>query len=156
MKHTIEDALELLGGIAHRSVNIRIDINEQSLVKSLAKQVSRQIALTDRQLDLSLKKIEKYRVGLTQNNVDVDSLLIEKSLRFPLREIDRTQSITLVADSDNKFKIRVKFVFSKKFDQIWQGVQSRLIGSVVDQKNYKELSFNELDLHSIVSELRPL
>jgi hypothetical protein len=28
MTHTVEDALEILGGTAHRSVNVRIDVGE--------------------------------------------------------------------------------------------------------------------------------
>ena len=115
MTHTIEDAIEILGGTKPRIINVRIDISEQSLVRSLAKQVNKGTALTDRQLELSIKKIEKYRPGLEKNKVDVDQLLLTKRTRYPLREIDRTQSISLQVEKDKKVKILIKYVFSKKF-----------------------------------------
>jgi hypothetical protein len=156
MRNTIEDALEILGGTVPRIVNIRIDASEQALIKSLAKQVSRQTALTDRQLDLSIKKIEKYRDGLEQNNIDVSQLLFEKTTRYPLREIDRTQSISLHTDIENKTKIFVKFVFSKKFASIWSEIEYDLIGAVHEAKGEKYVSFNEKNLYRVVTVLKPL
>ncbi len=156
MKHTIEDALEILGGTINRAVNIRIDSGELNLVRSLAKQVARGTALTDRQLELAVKKIEKYRVGLTQNLLNVDELLLTKPLRMPIREIDRTQSISLITTPEKKTKILVKFVFSKKFASVWSELQEKLTASVHEQRGEKILSFNELDLHRIVTALLPL
>ncbi len=156
MTQTIEDALEILGGIRSRPVNVRIDIGEQNLVRSLARQVFRGTALTDRQLDLALKKIEKYRSGLEQNFIDVDQLLIEKSLRLPLRQIDRTQLISLIVDSNKKLKISVKFVFSKKFAGLWGAIQDELHVTVDERKNEKHLVFNEQDFYQIVNALQPL
>lgn len=155
MTHTIEDALEILGGTVQRSVNIRIDSGEANLIKSLARQVSRGTALTDRQLDLAVKKIEKYRDGLVQNTVDVDALLITRTLRMPIRQIDRTQSVTLFLTADKKLKILIKFVFSKKFSNIWAELQEKLTATVHDQRGEKLLSFNELDLYHIVNTLLP-
>lgn len=155
MTHTIEDALEILGGTFQRSVNIRIDSGEANLIKSLARQVSRGTALTDRQLDLAVKKIEKYQDGLTQNGVDVNLLIISKTLRMPIRQIDRTQSVTLSLTSDKKLKILVKFVFSKKFSNIWAELQEKLTATVHEQRGEKILSFNELDLYHIVNTLQP-
>ena len=60
MSHTIEDAIEILAGIRPRIINIRIDYNEKNLIKSIGRQVANGTALTDRQLDLALKKIQKY------------------------------------------------------------------------------------------------
>ncbi len=156
MTHTVEDALEILAGLTSRAVNIRIDFGEINLVKSLARQVNRGTALTDRQLDLATKKIEKYRLGLEQNSVDVESLLALKTLRLPIRQIDRTQTISLVTDSDNKIKVLIKFVFSKKFAGIWSNLQEQLTASCQETKGEKKLSFNEQDLYLIVNTLRPL
>lgn len=156
MNHTIEDALEILGGTSQRIVNIRIDHNEINLIKSLARQVHRQIALTDRQLALSLKKIEKYKDGLEKNQVNVDQLLLEKRLKFPIREIDRSQSVYFQLDENKKTRIHIKYVFSKKFAQIWEDLRTNLIGQVEEGKSIKELAFNEKDLYQIVDALKPL
>ena len=156
MTHTIEDALEILAGTTNRAVNIRIDFGEVNLVKSLARQVARGTALTDRQFDLATKKIEKYRVGLEQNAVNVESLLALKTLRMPLRQLDRTQSISLFIDTDNKTKVLIKYVFSKKFSAIWSNLQEQLTATVQDSKGEKRLSFNEQDLYLIVNTLKPL
>lgn len=156
MLNTIENALQILSGLVPRSVNIRIDNNESSLIKSLGRQVTRGIGLTDRQLDLAIKKIEKYRDGLEKNSVDVDLLITSRPLMFPVRQIDRTQSVYLDYTEDKKTKILVKFVFSKKFASIWAEMQSSLIGTVDESKGIKEVAFNEKNLYSIVSQLRPL
>lgn len=156
MTWTIEDALEILGGTTSRTVNVRIDLGEINLVRSLAKQVSRGTALTDRQLDLAVKKIEKYRQGLEQNFVKVDQLLLEKPLRMPLRQIDRTQIISLFYDSNKKLKILIKFVFSKKFANAWGVIASELNSTSEDRKTEKVLSFNEQDFYKIVNVLGPM
>jgi hypothetical protein len=44
--------------------------------------------------------------------VDVQSLLTLAPLRMPLRQVDRTQSISFVMGIDKKIKLSVKFVFS--------------------------------------------
>jgi hypothetical protein len=156
MKHTIEDALEILSGLVRRSVNIQINPNESSLIRSLGKQVNRGTGLTDRQLDLALKKIEKYRPGLEKNLVDVDHLLSTTPLKFPMRQIDRSQKISFSVSSSKKTKISIKYVFSKKFASIWQDVESELIGTVEDSKGLKEVPFNEKNLYSIVSALKEM
>lgn len=156
MLNTIENALQILSGLLPRSVNIRIDSNESSLIKSLGRQVNRGIGLTDRQLELAIKKIEKYRVGLEKNSFDVDVLIANKPLLLPVRQIDRTQSVYLDFTEDKKTKIFVKYVFSKKFATIWAELQSSLIGYVEESKGRKEISFNEKNLYNIVTQLKPL
>ena len=156
MTHTVEDALEILGGTTHRLVNVRIDVGETNLMRSLARQVSRGTALTDRQFELAIKKIEKYRKGLEQNFINVDDLLIGKSLRMPLRQIDRTQIISLLTDTNKKLKVVIKFVFSKKFAGLWNALQDELNVSVDEKKGEKHLGFNEQDFYKIVNALQPL
>ena len=58
MNHTVEDSLELLGSIVPKLVNINLDQTDKNLIKSLAKQVLAGTALTDRQLDVSIKKLK--------------------------------------------------------------------------------------------------
>jgi len=156
MTHTIEDALEILAGTTTRAVNIRVDIGEVNLIKSLGRQVARGTALTDRQFELATKKIEKYQKGLEQNSVDVQSLLALAPLRMPLRQVDRTQSISFVMGIDKKIKLSVKFVFSKKFAAVWSDLQDQLTVSVYEQKGEKQLAVNEQDLYLIVNTLQPM
>ena len=157
MTHTVEDALEILAGIRPRMVNVKIDYNEKTLIKSLGRQVFNQTGLTDRQLDLALKKIDKYREGLIQNSIDVDALLALKSLRIPLREIDRTQSISLIENSETRqTEIVVKYTFSKKFGVAWDNISKKLTGNVVDGKNVKRVAFTEGNLQALVDALQPL
>ena len=121
---TIEDTIEILAGGSPRRNNIRLDITDIRLLTSLKKQLAQKIPLTDRQLDLSLKKIEKYRANLEKCNVDVDHILTVKPLKWPLRVIDRTQSVEIETDSaTNKPVIVVKYVFSKKFAEFWSKVE---------------------------------
>jgi len=157
MSHTIEDALEILSGLVPRTVNVRIDPNERNLVSSLAKQVHRAVPLTDRQLNLALKKIDKYKDGLIKNLVNVDDLILNKPLRMPLREIDRSQSVTLdYSQGATKPKIVVKYVFSKKFAAEWGVLEEDLIGVTSEVKGFKHISYNEKNLYLIVSKLSSL
>jgi hypothetical protein len=157
MTQTIEDVLEILGGRVPRTVNIHIDIDERNLIQSLSKQVHRGIPLTDRQLSLSLKKIEKYRDGLEKNNVDVDNVLNIKLLRMPLREIDRLQSVYLEEKYDgHRPRIVVKYVFSKKFAAEWSMLEENLIGVQSEVKGFKHILYNEKNIFFLVSTLSAL
>lgn len=157
MTQTIEDVLEILGGTVPRILNIRIDADERNLIQSLSKQVHKRVALTDRQLALSLKKIEKYRDGLAKNSVDVDAVLALKLLRMPLREIDRTQSIYLETSSNSaKPRIVVKYVFSKKFAAEWGELEENLIGVTSEVKGFKHITFNERNIFFLVDKLSSL
>jgi len=155
MNYTIEDAIEILNGKLQKPVNIRLDTADQKLIKSLSNQFRKSIALTDRQLDLCLMKIEKYRIGLKSNLVDVDHLLTNVPLRMPLREIDRTKRVSLIKDTDGKTKIHIKFVFSKKFGAIWNNIaQQTSFNDVSNQE--KTIPFKENTLYLVVNELKEL
>lgn len=157
MTHTVEDVLEILAGIKPRMVNVRIDYNEKTLIKSLGRQVFNQTGLTDRQLDLALKKIDKYRDGLIQNSIDVDQVIALKSLRIPLREIDRTQVISLTDNTElRRTEISVKYTFSKKFSATWSEILKKIGINESTEKNIKKLPFTEYNLQVVVDGLRPL
>ena len=157
MTNTVEDALEILAGIKPRLVNVRIDYNEKTLIKSLGRQVFNQTGLTDRQLELALKKIDKYRDGLIQNSVDVEAIIALRPLRIPLREIDRTQMISLEDNTEaRQTEILVKYTFSKKFGAAWDTISKKLTGTVAEGKGFKRISFTEGNLQTLVDALRPL
>ncbi len=154
---TVEDTIEILAGLRPRKVNIRVDAQDIKLVTSLGRQVAKKIALTDRQLDLSLKKIEKYRSGLEKCDVSVDEILSLKPLKWPLRVIDRTQSIWIENDAESKKPvIMVKYVFSKKFAEIWAKIEENLSAYAGNDKNIKRVTYTERNLHSVVKGLEPM
>jgi hypothetical protein len=151
---TIEDTLEILAGGTPRRINIRLDTADIRLLTSLKKQLAQKIPLTDRQLDLSLKKIEKYRENLEKCNVDVDHILTVKPLKWPLRVIDRTQSVEIETDSTtNKPVIVVKYVFSKKFAEFWAKVEEHTSTYNRTDKGVKKIPYSEKCLHLVVQGL---
>ena len=154
---TVEDTIEILAGTKQRNINIRLDLTDSKIITSLGRQLSRKIALTDRQLDLSLKKIDKYRSGLEKCGVDVDEVLTLKTLKWPIREIDRTQNIYLEQDDvTKKSVIHVKYVFSKKFAEIWAEVEDNVTMCSNTEKNIKKVTYTEKNLYTIVKHLTPL
>ena len=152
MTHTVEDAIEILAGVRPRIINIRIDHNEKNLIKSIGRQVANGLALTDRQLELSLKKIKKYQVNLEKNNINVEDLLLLKPLRLPLREIDRSQSIFLTVTEDNKKVIFIKGTRAKTFQEKWPKIQEKIVGTILENSSTKEIACNELNIVAVVSE----
>jgi len=152
MSHTIEDAIEILAGIRPRIINIRIDHNEKNLIKSIGRQVANGIALTDRQLDLSLKKIKKYQGNLEKNNIDIETMLLTKPLRLPLREIDRSQTISFEKNEDGKPIILVKGTRSKIFQEKWSKIENSMIGEYVDKAMTREIPISEINILNLIGE----
>jgi hypothetical protein len=154
MTHTVEDAIEILAGVRPRIINIRIDHNEKNLIKSIGRQVSNGLALTDRQLELSLKKIKKYQENLEKNNIDVTTLLTTQSLRLPLREIDRSQMILISTDDENKRLISIKGTRARTFQEKWPKIQEKIVGAITEHGTVKEFPLNEINISAIVSEFQ--
>lgn len=107
----IEDCLIVLAGM-HPSVTKSFDIlkSDKTLVYSLGRQVSNEVALTDRQYELSKEKLTLYAEQLLEVGVNVKQCL--DKLRFPLRSIDRSQYISL-EELNNELKICIRFPFNK-------------------------------------------
>ena len=154
MTQTVEDAIEILAGVRPRIINIRIDYNEKNLIKSIGRQVSNGLALTDRQLELSLKKIKKYQENLEKNNIDVTTLLATQSLRLPLREIDRSQMILISTDDDNKKLISIKGTRARTFQEKWPKIQEKLVGTIHEQGTVKSIPLNEINVSVVLSEFQ--
>lgn len=104
----IEDALEFLAGFAEQSHEIEVQKSDIGLIRSIARQTFRGTALTDRQCELVKTKLIFYADELFNEGIEIANVIDQ--LRMPLRELDRTKSIKL---DDNK--IRIKFVFNKKY-----------------------------------------
>lgn len=81
---------------------------DQAILMSIARQVNRGIALTDRQYELVKQKLVLYRDQFIQHNMtELDQAL--ETLAMPLRTIDRSQTVTVEEN-----EIVVKFPFNKK------------------------------------------
>src|SRR6056300_316045 len=100
---TIEDILELAAGLTD-GPEIAIDNSDKTIVYSIAKQVFKEVPLTDKQFDLMKVKLSQYKDQFT--NLDQDFDFAINNLRYPLREIDRSKYIKIV---DGEIKIRFPF-----------------------------------------------
>lgn len=122
--YTIEDLLEILAGLKQASA-IQIEPSDATIMHSIARQVHRGTALTDRQYALMKEKLQAYRDQYLALEYNFD--LAVETLRKPLRQIDRAKYIKIVDYVDgigaNKVYeswkqdlklIKVRFPFSKK------------------------------------------
>jgi hypothetical protein len=119
--NTIEDLLETLAGLTS-SDNLKIESTDATIIHSIARQSFKGTALTDRQFLLMKDKLQKYKEQFTNCNFD----LAIKTLRLPLRQIDRSKYITLIQAPLNEPKenwIKVRFPFSKKLIMTLQQIQ---------------------------------
>ena len=119
--HSIEDCLEILTGLQKHNLKFEIDSSDSTIINSIARQVFKGTALTDRQYNLMKEKLLKYKEQFeTQEVMGFDCAL--KRLRNPLREIDRSkyiiicntgEEIPLSGIDENRQWIKVRFPFSK-------------------------------------------
>lgn len=118
--HTIEDCLEILTGIQKHSLKFQIKSSDATIINSIARQVNKGTALTDRQYNAMKLKLADYKEQFENNNIiGFDKAL--SRLRYQLRSIDRSKYISIVDSPDdivipysivNNF-IKIKFPFSK-------------------------------------------
>ena len=121
--NTIEDLLEILAGLQGHC-KMQINSSDANIMHSIARQVFKETALTDRQFALMKEKLQVYRDQFTALDYDFDKAV--ETLRQPLRHIDRSKYIKIVDTLDvygelpyeahkKKWKwIKVRFPFSKK------------------------------------------
>ena len=116
---TIEDCLELVAGF-HLGPKIQIKSSDVTIMHSIARQVFKGTALTDRQFALMKEKLLAYKDQF--ENLDCDFDYAIEQLRQPLREIDRSKYIRICKERDeiplsgideNKQWIEVRFPFKK-------------------------------------------
>jgi hypothetical protein len=108
MEHTIEHYLMSLVGLTPPYQEFELTAGDQTILTSIARQVARGTALTDRQYELVKSKLIDYRDQFERNSMVHLDLALE-TLNQPLRSIDRSQTIT-VEDGH----VVVKFPFNKK------------------------------------------
>lgn len=121
--NTVETLLEALAGLTQASA-LKIDSSDVTIMHSIARQVFKGTALTDRQYDIVKEKLIKYKSQFSESEYDFDIAI--NTLRMPLREIDRSKYIKVVSHAemagDNIYEsykdkwqwIKIRFPFSKK------------------------------------------
>lgn len=116
--NTVEDCIEHLIAIGN------IDVSDRVIMNSVYRQISRKLALTDRQHVMMKEKLAKYRSEFSVDDFD----LIVNTVRMPLRKIDRSKTVTVSelpdpqsgwrgADYDLRKEniwVEVRFPFHKK------------------------------------------
>ena len=119
MLDTIEDCLEILAGLKYTENKFEIEKEDFTIMNSIARQVFRGTALTDRQYNLVKEKLQKYFYQFDNARLEGAEVAVE-SLRKPLRQIDRSRYIKVVdvpdsisfEETSNKF-VAVRFPFKK-------------------------------------------
>lgn len=109
----LEDYLEFIAGYRDAAGNktlwssfqVSLANYDRTVVDSLANQTLTGRGLTDRQHQLAVKIINKYRRQCGKLGVTIPELLI---LRIPLRQIDRSQCIELDSDH-NQFLVKFRY-----------------------------------------------
>lgn len=116
---TCEECLGLLTGIeipkTPRSkitdYGFVVEKNDATILFSIAKQLSKGIALTDRQYKLVKNKLIEYKDQFDKKGIDVIS--VSDNLLYELREIDRSHWIKVLRWKDEDI-LGIRFPFNKK------------------------------------------
>lgn len=136
--HTIEDCLEVLTGLQKHNLEFKINSTDATIINSVARQVFKGTALTDRQYNLMKEKLQTYKTQFESQDVIGFDRAIDK-LRNPLREIDRRKYIKLV---DNE--IIVRFPFRKPEIMLVQEVANNADGYSHEKGSHQHsFTYNE-------------
>ena len=161
--NNIEDLIEILVGLQGQA-KMNIESSDVSILNSIARQVFKGTALTDRQFALVQEKLMQYKDQFTALEYEFDSAV--NNLRMPLRQIDRSQYIKLISQSEmvgpngvyeshkeNWMWIKVRFPFSKKNILLLDNIQNKNSFKYEHKKGTHEhyYQFNEISVWQIVS-----
>ena len=129
--HTIEDCLEVLAGLQKHNLEFKIESSDATIMYSIARQVFKGTALTDRQYNLMKEKLQNYKPQFEQQDIIGFDRAVDK-LRQPLRKIDRSKYIKIVdypddivyEGSDKDKFIKIRFPFKKSDIQLINEINS--------------------------------
>lgn len=145
MNLTIEDCLELLTGInAIEGYTFNLEKSDYNILTSVARQVFKGTALTDRQFDMLVKKFETYTLQFEKNGIDINGIIENKILRTPFRTVDRTQQVYI-----DDGLIVVQFPFNKKLISKIQILRTEATGQVSNNKNKWKFELSERNIFVI-------
>ena len=141
----VEDYLEYLGGYevgiptkllappqAQKISLARYDI---SIIDNMSASTVWGTALTDKQSELVVKLVLKYRKQFAKNNIDV-SPVEHPQFRLPIRKIDRSKTVKLINDS-----MAIRFPYDTKLINEIQEVKGISQGSVRFERDTKTWYF---------------
>jgi len=157
MTHFIEDVIEILIGAVPRSLNFRIDYKDRAILKSINRQITDKIGLTDRQLAMVISKIEKYRDGLIKNGVNIVDILKNPETKLPVRVIDRKNSITIEKHPlNNNYSLVINHEKTKDFDEIWHDIEKRISAKRTQTFKKKTVELTDRNFLEVVEPLSAL
>ena len=147
MIENIEDCLEHLAGLRESSVPYVIESTDFTIMNSIARQVFKGTALTDRQYALMQEKLVAYKAQFVQAGVKNLEDLLQRT-RQPLRQIDRSKYIKI---QDNSIVVRFPF---KKSDIICIQGFSLTAEGYEHQKGSHEhkFAYNEVNVLHLLNE----
>jgi hypothetical protein len=132
---TIEDCLGVFATSSKDVGQISLDLPSDQILLSLARQVKRNVGLTDKQYLIAKDRIKKYENMLVPNFIlNLDAVL--SGTRLPMRSIDRAKTITLCDDIPKGTThsaiplIKIKFPFNRKSMTQLQQIVGHLIREV--------------------------
>jgi len=129
---TIEDCLGVFATSSKDIGQIQLDLPGDQILLSLARQVKRNVGLTDKQYLIAKDRIKKYEPVLVPNFVvNLDNVLSDT--RLPMRSIDREKTITLCDGKSgigNIPLIKIKFPFNRKSMNQLQQIVGQLVRDV--------------------------
>lgn len=147
MNMFVEDAIEILSGTGPRKVNIRLDAKDKTIIRSIQKQISTNVGLTDRQLFMILKKIEKYQSGLELNSVNVEEMIADPKTKLPLRNIERLNSLEIFDDTVTNQKFLIfKHQKNPEIMDRWKLVSELIVGKVNETYGQKIVHCIDINL----------
>jgi len=99
---------------------LKIDKQDEKLIKSISLQIARNIGLTDRQFELIKSKLIIYK-DLFPTDKIIDFHTNINRLKIPLRQIDRSKTIKIVTKEildlfsvEEKLMIAIRFPYTNK------------------------------------------
>lgn len=156
----VEDYIEILAGYEPGGATASVLFNTSKYKFSLARydvkivesmanaSVWGSMALTDRQGELALKLVEKYRRQYANQGIDITAIIENPQWRLPLRKIDRTQRIWL-EDS----RVKIKFPYNQNWIDDLRKFKESSQGQVQWQAEEKvwEMALTEYNVNWIVA-----
>jgi len=144
----IEDLLEILAGLHKSPKQFKVETTDGTIIHSIARQVFRGTALTDRQQNLMKLKLQTYRNQFLDQGYAFDDAV--ERLRQPLRTIDRSKYIKL---EDNWIKIR--FPFSKSLITLVNELPKKHSEYKHDKGSHEHYFFaNESNIYRIIKSFK--
>lgn len=147
----LEDFIEYISGFKDRNgqatnfwfgsvTQVRLANYDNTVVSGLGEQTNRGVALTDRQYQLALKIVNKYRRQMSAQGITVPENL---ELRMPVRIVDRSSSVSY---SEEKAEFQVRFPYNPKLIDSLRAFSRLSCGQVM---------FNPTDRHWSVAASLP-